>query len=283
MEIKYTADGKKVVVIGKLNNSESIVQEIHVSDDGTELPAGDNFVASNLLNAPMKTWKENRIGEIDKKYDAALVKWEEELHEKKKKHEASLARLQNKIEQTNFLYDNLNIEPFRTLIDFMENRITHFVRDDYGRYSILEFDDVMCANDNYDRHDIKLLTLYGYRWVSNNQKLPATFSYTVSEYADGSGSKYSLYPAASYEECIEIIKNLLVEEYKNNGNKLDGSLVSNCEEYKLKIFPESELNAFWKEKCETFQQEIVENEKKYSNKKSELENKLNEFREKIKE
>ena len=39
--IKYTTDGKKVVVIGDLNQTEKIVQEIYVTDDGCEIPQGE--------------------------------------------------------------------------------------------------------------------------------------------------------------------------------------------------------------------------------------------------
>jgi hypothetical protein len=42
-EIKFTADGKKVVVIGSLNSQEKIVQEIFVFD-GSEIPSGEHFV-----------------------------------------------------------------------------------------------------------------------------------------------------------------------------------------------------------------------------------------------
>lgn len=157
MDIKYTKDGKKVVVIGKLNNSESIVQEIHITSDGTEIPAGDNFVASNLLNSPLKTWKEEEITDIDRKYEDTLEKWKIEYSNEKKNQEVSLSRLQNKIKHTNFLHDNLSIEPFKTLINFMENRITHFVRVDYYEYSILDFDSVMHACDNYDgRYEMEI-------------------------------------------------------------------------------------------------------------------------------
>src|SRR6476659_8101217 len=42
-DIKYTDDGKKVMVVGKLNAQQTIVQEIFVSA-GQEIPSGENFV-----------------------------------------------------------------------------------------------------------------------------------------------------------------------------------------------------------------------------------------------
>jgi hypothetical protein len=43
-EIKYTSKGQKVRIVGKLNSTEFIVQEIHVTESGDEVPAGENFV-----------------------------------------------------------------------------------------------------------------------------------------------------------------------------------------------------------------------------------------------
>jgi hypothetical protein len=37
MEIKYLSDGRKVVVVGQLNQTETIVQEVFVTEAGDEL------------------------------------------------------------------------------------------------------------------------------------------------------------------------------------------------------------------------------------------------------
>jgi len=60
--IKYTASGNKVIVVGKLNNQETIVQKIFVSE-GNEIPAGENFIVKTLLDAPAETWKEKKMKE----------------------------------------------------------------------------------------------------------------------------------------------------------------------------------------------------------------------------
>lgn len=52
-DIKYTDDGKKVLVVGKLNAQQTIVQEIFVSA-GQEIPSGENFVVKSLHDAPAK-------------------------------------------------------------------------------------------------------------------------------------------------------------------------------------------------------------------------------------
>ena len=68
MDYKFTKDGKKVVVIGKLNNQETIVQEIFVVNGG-EVPGGENFVAKGLLDNPGISWKESNLKKIEDSYD----------------------------------------------------------------------------------------------------------------------------------------------------------------------------------------------------------------------
>jgi hypothetical protein len=49
--VKYTSDGKKVVIIGNLNSQEKIVQEIFIIN-GQEVPSGENFVVKSLHDFP---------------------------------------------------------------------------------------------------------------------------------------------------------------------------------------------------------------------------------------
>lgn len=69
MNIKYTTDGKKVVVLGDLNSNEKIVQEIFITPSGNELPGGENFVVKSLLDEPAKSWKEEEIAKLEKRYN----------------------------------------------------------------------------------------------------------------------------------------------------------------------------------------------------------------------
>jgi len=50
-EYKYLKDGRKVAVVGRLNNNQWIVQEIFVSGD-QEFPCGEHFVETTLLDKP---------------------------------------------------------------------------------------------------------------------------------------------------------------------------------------------------------------------------------------
>ena len=57
MDFKYLTDGRKVIVVGKLNNQDTIVQEIFVTKDGSEIPSGENFVVKSLHDEPVESWK----------------------------------------------------------------------------------------------------------------------------------------------------------------------------------------------------------------------------------
>lgn len=75
MEVKYTKDGKKVAIIGELNQNEYIVQEISVTESGDEIPAGDKFTAKGLLDMPVETWKAKE----DRKLQNSIENGKEEL------------------------------------------------------------------------------------------------------------------------------------------------------------------------------------------------------------
>lgn len=55
--MKYLADGRKVVVIGKINQTEHIVQEIFVTDSGDELPSGDNLQPRHCWMSQLRVGK----------------------------------------------------------------------------------------------------------------------------------------------------------------------------------------------------------------------------------
>jgi hypothetical protein len=81
MSHKFTADGRKVAVVGALNAKETIVQEIFVTD-GTEFPAGEHFVVKTLLDAPAETYKakeERRVLESIKTLEGTKARLEAEI------------------------------------------------------------------------------------------------------------------------------------------------------------------------------------------------------------
>ncbi|HEI9857545.1 TPA: hypothetical protein SLO96_000850 [Proteus mirabilis] len=66
METKFLSDGRKVAVLGKLNTTESIVQEIFVTDSGVEIPSGENFTTKSLHDEPEKATKKESLKGLNK-------------------------------------------------------------------------------------------------------------------------------------------------------------------------------------------------------------------------
>ena len=97
--IKYTSDGKKVVVVGALNSKETIVQEVFVQGE-TEIPSGENFVVKSLHNSPSISWKEKNLLDLEKKYETIKTKCQEYIREQEKKYNNQRNAL---IEQTRYL------------------------------------------------------------------------------------------------------------------------------------------------------------------------------------
>jgi flagellar biosynthesis chaperone FliJ len=70
-DLKYLSDGRKVSVIGKINQTEYIVQEIFITETGDEIPSGENFTAKSLHDAPVKSWKEKEVDKIEARHQKA--------------------------------------------------------------------------------------------------------------------------------------------------------------------------------------------------------------------
>ncbi len=246
MDIKYTKDGKKVVVVGKLNATQSIVQEIFVSADGTELPAGDNFVASNLLSEPIKSWQENRLATLQTKYDEDRKLFESNITQQRKRYEVDRQKLQEKTKQLDFIYKNIDKEPFTTLFNFIEDKITHFVCINYNETVIKSYDDVMFSVSQYDSGGLKLLTLYGTGWTPGDSrtKTPLGFTWKISQYDDGSGNRYELLPATSYENAIQLGIDYILTKHKNE-KRITEMMLKFQHKYCLKIFSDEELIEYY--------------------------------------
>ncbi len=195
---KYTKDGKKVVVIGKLNSEEHIVQEIFVSGN-QEIPGGENFVAKGLLDAPAESWKDKNLREKEESYDRRIKQLERDF-------ESSEKRLSEGKKKAALVADALfdfacgtdHEEEIRTLKAFLCGEITHVFVDGYDP-KILEWasDFPFQIDSHYGKRDIeaiRLVSVFG----SSDGKL----DYRISTYRDGSGSDTKIFPFTSREDAI---------------------------------------------------------------------------------
>jgi len=211
VEIKYTREGKKVAVLGKLNNEQWICQEIFVSN-GQEFPAGENFVEKTLLDSPAVTWKQEEEKNLEKR--------KEKLAQEIKDYEAksdityNKSRVAGLINKVNNMYPDFDASQLETMFLFMTGQITHLVVKNYGEYEIRTLTDVLkdedCDCNRVRLNGLKLLVLYGCstdatRW--EEKKPNFRLDWRISRYRDGSGGETTVTPCKSYEEAIAFIES----------------------------------------------------------------------------
>lgn len=213
MSEKYTSDGKKVVVIGKLNATETIVQEIFVRPDGSEIPSGEQFVTKSLHDSPVVSWQKKRKDEIEQ----ALARMEQELaatSERTRKEQRLAAARVRALAQ---VATTATAESLAVLEDFVAGRITHVLTDvEYGSCSIRPFDDVVRSNDRDSWGDdkLKLLSLFG--------KSDGGLQWRIHEYSDHSGGSREIIPARGLDEARRMAQDLFntrVELWRNDKKK----------------------------------------------------------------
>lgn len=209
-DIKYTDDGKKVLVVGKLNAQQTIVQEIFVSA-GQEIPSGENFVVKSLHDAPAESWKEKNLRELEARYDSDRKKLQAQIDDQERR--LSLERNKAQLQTSALLQfvKNSDESQLETLKSFMAGEITHLFVAGYSP-EIISWKD---SNKVYDQDSFYHHSrLEGIKLVSLMGKSDGDLSYRLHEYRDGSGSSKTIYPATSYEAALAMAQAQLDEDSK---------------------------------------------------------------------
>lgn len=197
-DIKYTDDGKKVLVVGKLNAQQTIVQEIFVSA-GQEIPSGENFVVKSLHDAPAESWKEKNLRELEQRYESDRKKLQGLIDEQERR--LSMEREKAKFQTSALLQfvKNSDESQLETLKNFMAGQITHLFVAGYSP-EIISWAD---SNKAYDVDSWHGRTkLEGIKLVSLMGKSDGDLSYRLHDYRDGSGNSKTIYPCTSYEAAL---------------------------------------------------------------------------------
>jgi hypothetical protein len=202
-EIKYTTDGKKVVVLGNLNAQEKIVQEIFVTSDGAEIPAGENFVVKSLLDAPAESRQAKEAKRIEERLKAGKERLDKAETELRKRESLVLEPLREKIKLIEQTAKELHPGALKLLSDFLFGRLKYSVSCGYHP-TINEFKpETQINTDSYYGNTkfegLKLISLMG----RNNGDL----LWRIHSYGDGSGSSQEVYLVATLHEA----KQKLVE------------------------------------------------------------------------
>jgi hypothetical protein len=237
MDCKYTNDGKKVAVVGKLNNQETIVQEIFVANDGSEIPSGENFVVKSIHDQPVESWKSKEAAEIESRL--------KELKRLEESGRSELRRFQEqaaaKIKALKGVVSKAAAGQLDVVEMFLSGEITHLVINDYHP-AIVAFDKEIEQPERYSYDELRLISLYG--------RSDGTLNWKISQYYYGGGSKREIIPARSYADAVEIsqaIYDRYFSECKKEGKYDYRVNPANWESIKEIKFPKAVMEHFRKE------------------------------------
>lgn len=199
-DIKYTSDGKKVLVVGRLNAEQTIVQEIFVSS-GQEFPSGKNFVVTSLHDKPAESWKAKSLRELEERYRVQKAKLERELEDHDKRLRVAIDKAKSRTESLLRFSANSGDGQLETLKKFMAGEITHLYISGYSP-EIVDFVD---GNEPYSIDNWSgRMKVEGMKLVSLFGRSDGSLSYRLSRYSDGSGGWKEIFPACSYEEALSL-------------------------------------------------------------------------------
>ena len=220
---KYTNDGKKVVVIGKLNAEETIVQEVFISN-GNEIPSGENFVVKSLHDAPSESWQDRRIRETEENYERLTGEWQRRLDQSQRSLVGAEEKARLKASALFKFSENAENDQLDLLRDFLAGKITHFAfLSSYSPEIVTcEENKAYQTDSDYGRIKIegmKLVTLFG--------SSDGSLEYRISQYRCGSGRESIIIPCRSRDEAIEKMQEYfdeLCKSYMDKSSRITISL-----------------------------------------------------------
>ena len=222
-DIKFTTDGKKVIVIGSLNSQEKIVQEIFIVD-GSEIPSGEHFVVKSLHDAPAVSWKENDLKKLEERYERERKQYNAEIDKNYKQYKEKTQEFRLKFQYIASALKNADEKSFELLCDFICGDIKFIVVNQYNP-EILTMDQFKQMYE--DR--LRLFSLFG--------KDDGTFTYAVNQYYDYSGSHTFFYPYKNYDDALGKLKEILFSK------KVSVEGLKTAEKYNIK-YPTEMVNVY---------------------------------------
>lgn len=254
--IKYTTDGKKVVVIGELNQSEKIVQEIYVTDSGDEIPSGDRFVAKNLLDQPMKTWYQKEYDGWKSRYESESKEWDKKLNEMRDNKRIAYKSLESRVKWLRAVARQPHPEALSDVIsnlaDFLSEEDKWVVSCYYSSWYVEKFDSDgidkldKIDEDHYSSRNfssLRLLSLYG--------NSDGNLQWKINTYSDGSGSDSDVAFFHTKEAALEFLQRKLnkIKEYNEELIKTAKRLGLVLDENKIQKYKDDRRESIKKNIC----------------------------------
>ena len=210
--VKYTTDGKKVVIINDLNQTEKIVQEIFVNEKGEEIQQGEKFVSKNLLDEPAKSWKEKEIEKLELTFDRDSKEWNYKIEKLNSEKRIIYHSLSTRVKWLRNIAKQPREDEFKKIINLIADFISDsekwvFVKN-YSDWSLERFNEDGC-NTIFDRLEsnygnkrfdsMRLLSLFG--------GSDGSLTFRINDYSDGSGSDKDVEFFNSKETALKYIQN----------------------------------------------------------------------------
>lgn len=262
-DIKYTSDGKKVIVVGKLNAQETIVQEIFVSE-GSEIPSGENFVVKSLHDAPSESWKEKNLRELEQRYEKDKTNYQRQINELHNKYHQERKRLDLLLKNARATINNADLELFDDISAFLNGDYDFIVTEKYGDYNITSLDETIAPEKinsfSVDTDNLKLVTLFG--------RANGNIQWKINQYSDGSGSYYNIYPCRSMDDAKSLIETLMPDRISERG--INDSMIKTKNKYNLSVPTDDQIKDFFDKKIAFINNLIQDYEKKITEKKDEI-------------
>jgi len=223
MKTKFLSDGRKVVIVGQLNNTETIVQEVFVTKAGDELPGGERFVVKSLHDEPVESWLTREKLKQEKALADAKLKIEKinaEIGESRN----TLSFWKEMIKQVKLFADHIDEADLSHFADVMTGQVRFAVRRDYGLPEIEKFEEYMSSIDNYygrkNFEGIKCLSVLG--------STGGNIALGVNRYSDGSGGSDKVEFYKTIDEARRCVKRIALKRLSINGLSIDE--VKKCRE-----------------------------------------------------
>jgi len=255
---KYTTDGKKVVIIGNLNSKEIIVQEIFISD-GAEIPSGEQFIVKSLHDAPVESWKDKKLRELEERYKSRKSVIARETGAMEKRYHKSKIELTELIKHSGFCAGYLNDKAVSTFLSFLKGEITHVARFSYWKYEIVSLTDAIVRDDEYGK-ELKLISLYG--------RSEGDFEWKINHYSDGSGGSTTIVPCTSFEQATLAIQKKIANQIKARG--VTEQMIEAKEKHGLTIPTRVQMRDFYQKGVENKAAQIEKEEVGLNKSRSEL-------------
>jgi hypothetical protein len=218
MDAKFLENGRMVNLVHIIDKG-FLVQDVwnYGDEEDPEFGYDDRiyFVEKVYDAAPTEAW-DSRINQLNnqiREKEDGLLELEEKVRKIKNSEAARLKRYKQ-------------YEQLQRLDDFLDGKLTHFIRKDY--YEIHAIGDKE-TRDQYSRDEIKLISLFG--------DSKGNLMWKINMYADGSGGGWNeIIPCCSYDDALEKLQKFINETTTQNIWKAE-LCVNAAKKYNLFVDP----------------------------------------------